>query len=214
MPFDDVRQFIDPLWVIPPRAELDIFSDGDHVVAFSKKEWDFVVKILKEENDPELLRRHKNEDALAGLVARFQIVEQSGKTIIIQEKITCFLDERLRQLVQAGKMTEAMTLVANYVEFNLRLWQKGRFDWHFRINHCGLNASNQVVAFDIGGIRGRPDFNERLRWLFGYFGRKHKKNTEILNNINPELADHYKRLAKKKLTRRNAERAIFSGEEG
>ena len=211
MPLDDVSRFIDPLWVIPPREELDIFSNGDHVVAFSKAEWDFVVKILKEENDPGLLRRHEEALPLAGLVARFRIVEQGGKTIIIQEKIACFLDKRLRQLVQVGKMTEAKTLVADYVEFNIRLWLRGKFDWHFRINHCGLDALGRIVAFDVGGIRSRPNFTERLRWMFGYFGRKHKKNVEILSRIHPELAGHYRRLAGEKLTRKAAERAIFSG---
>ena len=210
MPLDDVSRFIDPLWVIPPREELDVFSDGDHVVAFSKAKWDFVVKILKEENDVGLLQRHEEVLTLAGLVAPFRIVKQDGKAIIIQEKFTCFLDERLRKLVQDGKLKEAKDLVSDYVDFNLRLWQKGRFDWHFRINHCGLNSMNQIVAFDIGGIRGRPDFKERLRWLFGYFGRKHKKNMEILHSIHPELAAYYHMLAKKKLTRRAAQRAIFS----
>lgn len=211
MPLDDVSRFIDPLWIIPPRDELDIFSDGDHVIAFSKTEWDFVVKILREENDPGLLRRHEETlAALGGLVARFRIVEQGGKAVIVQEKIACFLDERLRQLVRAGEMTEARTHVADYVEFNLRLWHRGRFDWHFRINHCGLDRSGRIVVFDIGGIRGRPDFTERLRWMFGYFGRKHKKNVEILNRIHPELAGLYRRLAGEKLTRRAAQRAIFS----
>ena len=210
MPIGDVSRFIDPLWVIPPREELDIFSNGDHVVAFSKAEWDFVVKILKEENDPGLLRRHEHEESLAGLVAPFRIAEQGGKAIIVQEKIACLLDERLRQLVQAGEMAEARTLVANYVEFNLRLWHRGRFDWHFRINHCGLDSSGRIVAFDVGGIRGRPGFAERLRWIFGYFGRKHKKNVGILKRIHNELAGYYRQMAREKLTRRAAERAIFS----
>lgn len=212
MPLDDVNRFIDPLWVIPLREELDIFSDGDHVIAFSKPQWDFVVKILKEENDPGLLRRHEEALPLDGLVASFRIVKQDGKVIIIQEKIACLLDERLRQLVQNGKLVEAKTLVADYVEFNLRLWRRGRFDWHFRINHCGLDSLDRIVAFDVGGIRGRPDFTERLRWLFGYFGRKHKTNMGILGGIHPVLADCYRTLAKKQLTRRMAEKVLFSGE--
>ncbi len=213
MTLDDVNRFIDPVWIIPPREELDVFSDGDHVVAFSKADWNFVVKILKEENDPGLLRRHEEALTLVDLVAPFRIIKENKKVIVIQEKITCFLDERLMQLTQTGKLTEAKVLVADYIEFNLRLWQRGRFDWHFRINHCGLNASNQIVAFDIGGIRGRPDFKERVRWLFGYFSRKHKKNEEILGEIHPELADYYHMLARKRLTRRAAKRAVFSGEE-
>ncbi len=187
-----------------------MFSDGDHVTAFSKATWDFVVKILKEENDVGLLRRHENAVALTGLVAPFRMVRQGGKVIVIQEKVTCFLDERLQQLVKEGNLIAAKALVDDYVNFNLNLWRQGRFDWHFRINHCGLDRTNRIVAFDIGGLRGKPDIKERLRWLFGYFGRKHKKNMEILRQIHPELAVHYHKLAKKKLTRRSAQRAIFA----
>lgn len=168
------------------------------------------MKILKQENDPELLQRHKEALPLAGLVADFRIVEQNNKLIIIQEKIACLIDEKLRQLVRTGKMMEAKALVADYVEFNLHLWQKGKFDWHFRINHCGLDALGRIVAFDVGGIRGKPRIAERLKWMSGYFGRKHEKNMEILNYIHPELAGHYRTLAREKLTRKAAKKAIFS----
>lgn len=207
---DQLTRFIDSFQAIPPREELDIFSDGDHVVAFSKPEWDFVVKVLKEENDPGLLQRHKEALCLTGLVAEFRIIEQGGRIFVIQEKISSFLHEHLLSLAEAGKLAEAKGLVTDYIEFNLSLWKKGRFDWHFRINHCGLDGMGRVVAFDIGGIRGKPDLRERIRWLFGYFGRKHRKNTDILNSIHPELARFYIVQARKKLTRRAAEKAIFS----
>jgi len=199
-----------PFGTIPCREELDIFSDGDHVVAYSKPSWDFVVKILKEENDAGLLKRHEEALKLEGLVAPFRIIHHEGKPIVIQEKITSFLDERLRALVATGDLTAAKSLVGDYVDFNLRLWRQGGFDWHFRVNHCGLDGKNRIVAFDIGGIRGKPSRKERLRWLFGYFGRKRKKNAEILRHIHPALAVHFYQLARKKLTWRVATRTLRS----
>ena len=211
MPLNNITQSTDQLSSIPPREELDIYSYGHHVMAFSKTEWNFVVKILKEENDPLLLRRHEEAlDHLKGLVPDFQILKDHGKVLVIQEKIHCLLDEKLRQKVSEGNLIEAKKLVEDYIDLNTKLWSRGYFDWHFRINHCGVDSEGRLLLFDIGGIRGNPTFRERIKWIFGFFGRRHKKNKEILQNIHPELSVLYNRLADKKLTRHSAEETLFN----
>jgi len=211
MPLDHIAQSVAQLSSIPPREELDIFSDGHHVLAFSKAEWNFVVKILKEENDPQLLRRHIEAlDHLKGLVADFQILKENEKVLVIQEKIHCLLDEKLRQKVSEGKLIEAKKLVEDYINLNICLWNRGYFDWHFRINHCGVDAGGRLLLFDIGGIRGRPTVTERIKWRFGFFGRRHRKNGKILQNIHPELSVLYNQAAAKTLTLSAAEEAIFN----
>jgi hypothetical protein len=91
MPLNNITQSTDQLSSIPPREELDIYSDGHHVMAFSKTEWNFVVKILKEENDPLLLRRHEEAlDHLKGLVPDFQILKDHGKVLVFRKRsIAC-----------------------------------------------------------------------------------------------------------------------------